>query len=250
MQNDLQNGMLQSRKLALITGGAQRIGKAMTTHLALKGWNIAIHFNRSEKAASELACSLSAQYPNQQFRIFKAELQDTLQVESLLPLITGEMGNPVLLVNNASVFEPATIRSTSSQFFDLQFMVNFRAPFLLIRDFARLCGKGMVINMVDTRISGNQSNFAAYTLAKKALWELTRMAAVEQGPDIRVNAIAPGLTLPPEGKDDVYLEALARHIPMKRPGGIIPVLNALDFILGNEYLTGQLIFCDGGQNLV
>jgi pteridine reductase len=250
MQNILHNETFPSGKLALVTGGAQRIGKAMTAHLALKGWNIAIHFNRSEKAASSLARSLSAQFPNQQFRIFKAELQDTLQVESLLPLITSEMGKPVLLVNNASVFEPANIQSTTAQFLENQFMVNFRAPFLLIRDFARLCGKGMVINMLDTRISGNQSNFAAYTLAKKALWELTRMAAVELGPDIRVNAIAPGLTLPPEGKDDAYLEALARHIPMKRPGGILPVLNALDFILGNEYLTGQLVYCDGGQNLV
>jgi len=78
---------------------------------------------------------------------------------------------------------------------------------------------------------------------------MTKMAALEFGPQIRVNAIAPGLTLPPEEKGEDYLWELAQNIAMKRPGGLDPILKSLDYILENEYLTGQLLFCDGGENL-
>ena len=78
---------------------------------------------------------------------------------------------------------------------------------------------------------------------------MTKMAALEFGPDIRVNAIAPGLTLPPEEKGDDYLWKLAANIAMKRPGGLDPILKSLDYILDNDYLTGQILFCDGGENL-
>jgi NAD(P)-dependent dehydrogenase (short-subunit alcohol dehydrogenase family) len=112
-----------------------------------------------------------------------------------------------------------------------------------------LAKEGTIINFVDTRIVNNKSNFAAYSLSKKALWELTKMTALELGPKIRVNAIAPGLSLPPEEKGEDYLWKLAENITMKRPGGLEPILKSLDYILNNDYLTGQLLFCDGGENL-
>jgi NAD(P)-dependent dehydrogenase (short-subunit alcohol dehydrogenase family) len=118
-----------------------------------------------------------------------------------------------------------------------------------MRDFANHCKFGNIINFVDTRITKNKSNFAAYSLSKKGLWELTKMAALEFAPEIRVNAIAPGVTLPPEDKDEKYLWNLAENIPMKKPGGLKPILNSLDFILENDHLTGQLLFADGGENL-
>ena len=102
---------------------------------------------------------------------------------------------------------------------------------------------------MDTRITSNKSNFAAYSLSKKALWEFTKMAALELSPKIRINAIAPGVTLPPEDEDENYLNNLAQNIPMKKPGGIEPILQSVDFILENNHLTGQLLFADGGENL-
>jgi NAD(P)-dependent dehydrogenase (short-subunit alcohol dehydrogenase family) len=127
--------------------------------------------------------------------------------------------------------------------------VNLKAPFLLIRDFATYCKKGNIINFVDTRITSNKSDFSAYSLSKKGLWDLTKMAALEYAPEIRVNAIAPGVTLAPEDESETYLLNLAKSIPMKRPGGLEPILKSVGYILENHHLTGQLLFADGGENL-
>ena len=236
-------------KTALITGAARRIGKAMAQHLTGQGWNIAIHYNSSEPEARQFCDELVGAYPNQQFEIFKANLNLPDEVELLIPQVIQKMQVIDLLINNASVFEPAQLGDTTTEFLDRQMNVNFKAPFILMHDFAKSFKSGVIVNFVDTRIVTNQSNFAAYSISKKALWELTKMAALEFGPGIRVNAIAPGLTLPPEEKGDDYLLKLAEKIALKRPGGLEPILKSLDFILNNDYLTGQLLFCDGGENL-
>jgi NAD(P)-dependent dehydrogenase (short-subunit alcohol dehydrogenase family) len=236
-------------KTALITGAARRVGKAMALHLASQGWNIAIHYNTSELEARQFCDELMGTYPNQQFELFRADLNLPEEVELLIPQVIQKMKSLDLLINNASVFEPAKLGETTTGFLDRQMNVNFKAPFILLRDFAQLLKSGVIVNFVDTRIVNNQSNFAAYSISKKALWELTKMAALEFGPGIRVNAIAPGLTLPPEEKGEDYLLKLAEKIAMKRPGGLDPILKSLDYILDNDYLTGQLLFCDGGENL-
>lgn len=236
-------------KTALITGAAKRVGKAMALHLAVQGWNIAIHYNTSADDALMLQNELKSSFPGLQFEIFRANLNNILEVENLIPQVVQAMQNIDLLINNASVFDRGNFVNTDTAFLDRQMNVNFRAPFILTRDFARLIKKGLIINIADTRIVNNNSNFAAYSLSKKAMWEMTKMAALELGPNIRINAIAPGLTLPPEDKGEDYLLKLAENIAMKRPGGLEPILKSLDYILNNDYLTGQLLFCDGGENL-
>jgi NAD(P)-dependent dehydrogenase (short-subunit alcohol dehydrogenase family) len=236
-------------KNALITGAAKRLGKEMVLHMGSLGWNIAIHYNSSETEARQFLNELKANYPGQQFELFRADLCQSDEVEQLLPRVIEKMGTIDLLINNASVFEPARLSATSTELLDRQMNVNFRAPFILTKNFAQFCKSGLIVNFIDTRIVSNKSNYAAYTLSKKALWEMTKMAALELGPNIRINAIAPGLTLPPEDKDDNYLLKLAENIAMKRPGGSKPILSSLDYILTNDYLTGQLLFCDGGENL-
>lgn len=234
---------------ALITGASKRVGKSLAEHLADKGWNIVIHFNSSEKPAEVLENNLRQKYPGQKFARVKANLAKEIEVEKLIPLAVSEIGPINLLVNNASVFDQGYLKETDLKLFDSQINVNLKAPFLLMRDFAAHCKKGNIINFVDTRITTNKSNFAAYSLSKKGLWELTKMAALEFAPEIRVNAIAPGVTLPPEDKDEDYLWDLAKNIPMERPGELDPILKSMDFILGNDFLTGQLLFADGGENL-
>lgn len=238
------------KRTALITGAAKRIGNALAKHLAKNGWNIAIHYNRSEQDAINLKNDLASIYPKQQFEVFKAELSNSSEVEKLVPACLKFFGSCNLLINNASVFEPSFLKETSVDFYNQQMEINTRAPFILMRDFANYCKQGNIINFVDTRITNNQSSFAAYSLSKKALWELTKMAALEFAPKIRVNAIAPGVTLSPEDKDESYLQNLAQKTPMKKPGGLEPIIQSLDYILNNGHLTGQLLFGDGGENLI
>ena len=221
----------------------------MAEHLAEKGWNIAIHFNTSEKPAADLVKELSLKFNLQKFRSFKANLSDIEEVVGLIPRVVNDFGEIHLLVNNASVFDSSYLKESSPELYDEQMNVNLKAPFFLMRDFAIQCQKGNIINFVDTRITSNKSNFAAYSLSKKGLWDITQMAALELAPEIRVNAIAPGVTLPPEDKDENYLLNLAQKIPMKKPGGLDPILKSVDYILENNHLTGQLLFADGGENL-
>jgi len=234
---------------ALITGASKRIGKALAEHLAGKGWNIAVHFNSSENPAGDLVNELSVKHPLQKFQSFKTNLSDIDEVIVLIPNVLVEFGEIHLLINNASVFDSGYLKTTSVDLYDEQMNVNLKAPFFLIRDFANLCKQGNIINFVDTRVTSNKSNFTAYSLSKKGLWNLTQIAALELAPDIRVNAIAPGVTLPPEDKDENYLQNLAQNIPMKKPGGLEPIIKSVDYILENNHLTGQLLFADGGENL-
>ena len=236
-------------KTVFITGAAKRVGKAIALHLAELGWNIAIHYNSSDSEARLLRNELISAYPNQLFELFKADLNVSEELELLISQVDQKMVGFELLINNASVFEPSNLSETTTAFLDRQMNINFKAPFILMRDFARIIKSGIIVNFVDTRIVTNQSNFAAYSISKKALWEMTKMAALEFGPEIRVNAIAPGLILPPEEKGIEYLLKLSEKIAMKRPGGLDPILKSLDYILNNDYLTGQLLFCDGGENL-
>ncbi|MCY1721742.1 SDR family NAD(P)-dependent oxidoreductase [Prolixibacteraceae bacterium Z1-6] len=234
---------------ALITGASKRIGKEIAKHLAAAGWHVFIHYNTSGKAAEAFVSELSKKYPGQRFEAIQADLSQINEVVSLIPNSVSAFGKFNLLVNNASVFDKGYLQETSTELFDSQINVNLKAPFFLMRDFANYCINGNIINFVDTRVTENKSNFAAYSLSKKGLWDVTQMAALEFAPDVRVNAIAPGVTLPPEDEDETYLENLAKNIPMKRPGGLDPILKSIDYILENNYLTGQLLFADGGENL-
>jgi NAD(P)-dependent dehydrogenase (short-subunit alcohol dehydrogenase family) len=234
---------------ALITGASKRIGKAIAEHLAGKGWNIIIHYNHSAIEAEKLVNTLTLKHPNQKFVAIKTNLSRTKEVTGLIKNAISELGDFNLLINNASVFNPSYLIDTTVGLFEEQLKVNFKAPFFLIRDFAKYCEKGNIINFVDTRVTSNKTNFTAYSLSKKALWDLTQMAALELAPEIRVNAIAPGVTLPPEDEDENYLQKLAQNIPMKKPGGVEPILQSIDYILENNHLTGQLLFADGGESL-
>jgi len=237
------------KETAIITGASKRIGRAIAEHLAINGWGVIVHYNNSDKEANDLVSNFKQKYPDQYFASVQANLSNEKEIGKLIPKVISESGGCQLLINNASVFNSAYILETSNELFEKQLDVNLKAPFILMRDFALHCKTGNIINFVDTRISVNKTNYAAYSLSKKGLWDLTKMAALEFAPDIRVNAIAPGVTLPPQDEDETYLSKLAEKIPMKRPGGIEPILKSIDFILENSYLTGQLLFADGGENL-
>ncbi len=236
-------------KVALITGSAVRIGREISHHLAIQGWNLALHYNSSSSEVTDFATLLQKNFPDQHFYIFKADLGDISQSSLLINRVIDQFGTLDLLINNASVFEASTLKKTTNDLFKQQTVVNYMTPFVLIRDFANKSNTGQVINMVDTRISNNKYDFFAYSLSKKVLTELTKMAALELAPKFRINAIAPGAAIAPVGKDNAYLEKIALNTPMKVPSGINPILKTIDYIIDNQDLTGQIIYCDGGSHL-
>ncbi|MFV0365132.1 MAG: SDR family oxidoreductase [Mangrovibacterium sp.] len=234
---------------ALITGAAKRIGRTIAVHLAQKGWNIAIHYNQSEKAALKLYGELCAAHPEQEFGLFQADLLNPLAAERLIPEVNKVMPNLSLLINNASVFEQSSILNSPFDLIERTMQINLVAPTLLTRDFGRHVVEGNIININDSRITGNKSDYAAFTLSKKGLWELTKMAALEFAPHIRVNSVTLGTIIPPKGSPEEYLEDLASKLPLNETASIEEVLKTIDFILESKHLTGQQIFCDGGRQL-
>ncbi|MFA8436302.1 MAG: SDR family NAD(P)-dependent oxidoreductase [Marinifilaceae bacterium] len=239
-----------TEKTALVTGGARRIGRAIVNHLAQTGWHVAIHCNTSKSKGRELVKELESMFPVRNFRVFTADLGKEAEATSLVEDVVSEMGALDMLVNNASVFDPGIIRKTTPELFDQQMNINLKAPFFLTRDFANRCRKGVIVNLLDTRIRSNSNTHAAYSLSKKAFADFTLMAALELGPHIRVNGIAPGATLPPKGQGKEYLVEIASRTPMGVLGGVKPILQSLDYILENQNLTGQILYCDGGRQLL
>lgn len=237
-------------KTALITGAAKRIGMHVANHLAEKGFNIAIHYNISKIPALKLQTELQEKYPEGKFKIFGCDLSNELHLENLMDKVMLHFDKIDVLVNNASVFDKGIIKETNLELYNKQLNVNLRAPFILSRDFVLNNNRGNIINFLDTRITRNENSHSAYNISKVGLAHLTKMAAIELAPDIRVNGIAPGATLSPEGKGNEYLNKIAENTPMKVPGGIVPILQSVDYILNNKNLTGQILYCDGGEQLL
>ena len=155
-----------------------------------------------------------------------------------------------LLINNASIFKKSSTFDTDEDLFNKTFNINFKAPFFLIRDFAKYCKKGNIINILDTKITKNEFNYSVYTISKKCLLDLTLMTAKEFGPEIRINGIAPGLILPPSGKNKDYLLNKIQKIPLKKKGNLTDLSQAIEFLLNNQYFTGQILYLDGGEHLL
>jgi len=237
-------------KVAVITGSAVRLGREIALHLANSGWDLALQYRTSSKEISDFEAELKTDFPEQRFYTFQADLGVLDQTQKLINQVIDRFGQLDLLVNSASIFEPSPFKETTPESLIRHSQVNLVSPFILMRDFANNASNGQIINIVDTRITNNKSDYLSYSLSKKSLWELTKMAALELAPQFRVNAIAPGAILAPAGKDQHYLEKVADLTPMKTPSGVISILKSIDYIIGNEDLTGQLIFCDGGAQLL
>jgi len=152
-----------------------------------------------------------------------------------------------LLVNNASDFVPSTIYDEGTAMLNHMMQVNFNAPFLLTKLLAQTKRSGAVINLLDTKISNDHLD---YMLSKKALEALTLQTASSLGPQgIRVNAIAPGLILPPVDKDIDYIEKRACQIPLRKVGSLKAICDSVRFLVNSEFVTGQVLFIDGGEHL-
>ncbi len=232
---------------ALITGGAKRLGKVIALKLAGMGYHIALHCNNSVDEAKTLCSEIQALKID--CEIFQSNLLDEDALMSLIPRVKERFNDLSLLINNASVFQRAKLLETDFDLFNNNFHLNFKAPFFLTKDFAKHCGEGHIINMVDAKVAHNDISYSAYTLSKKALADFTLMAARELAPRIRVNAVGPGYILPPETDKENYPTKRSGIIPLQRKGEPFEVTEAIDFLVQNTYITGQIIYVDGGEHL-
>jgi NAD(P)-dependent dehydrogenase (short-subunit alcohol dehydrogenase family) len=234
---------------ALVTGSGKRLGREMAIYLAGRGFHVALHYNHSKAEVKQLLAYLEDTHPDQKFITVQKDLEDWTTSSELLSLLPNEFGPINLLINNASVFEHAQIMETECDLLQRQFSVNFFTPFVLTRSFATKVKAGHVVNIVDTKIATNETTHAAYLLSKKALGELTRMAALELAPAFRINAIAPGPVLPATGSNDSHFQKVVEQTPLRERVLVESILSALGFLMDNPNVTGQIIYVDSGSHL-
>ena len=235
-------------KTALVTGAAKRIGREIALALARAGVNVALHFRESAGHAEELRTELVSH--GAMAWLFEADFNDITATQRLIPEVVATAGSLEILINSASLFLPSTIQSI--EFADLmkQMQVNAWAPFVLSREFARHATHGKIINLLDSRIVGDDRSHVAYLLSKQVFTLLMKITALEFAPRITVNGVAPGLILPPAGKEESYMDDLAQTIPLKRHGEPADIADAVLYLLKSDFLTGQVIFVDGGRHLM
>jgi len=234
-------------KTALITGAAKRIGRAIALAFADEGLNIVVHYSHSATEAEALVYELGKR--GVKAWAIKADFEKPEEYESLIDRVIQAAGHLDILVNNASIFPPSTIQQVTWENVMTSVEVNAWAPFVISRAFALKARRGTIINLLDTRITSYDFQHVAYILSKRMFAQMTNMMALECAPDITVNAVAPGVILPPPGQDESYLKKLADTMPLKRHGDPRDVAEAAVFLAKSSFITGQVIYVDGGRHL-
>ncbi len=235
-------------KTALITGASKRIGRALAIALAEEGVNIVAHDRKTLEPDTVKVCDAVTDCGAKSW-LLAADLERPDEYEPLMARAVQAAGSLDILINNASIYPPSTIRDVGFGDLTRDIHVNAWTPFVLSREFARIAGSGTIVNLLDTHIAGTDRTHVAYLLSKEMLASLTKLCAREFAPDITVNAVAPGLILPPAGKDEAYLARLAEHVPLKRHGAPADIVEAVLYLLKSEFVTGQIIYVDGGAHL-
>ena len=244
---------MKTPQVVLVTGAAKRIGAAIARELHAAGWNVVIHARSSLAEATVLTDALNAQRPDSA----QGVQGDLLQPEAIAALATlahARWGRLDALVNNASTYSATAPGSVTPAQFDDLLGSNLRAPLLLTQACSKLMGEGAVVNIIDARARHAQPGFAPYAAAKAGLWSITETLALELAPRIRVNAVAPGHMLAPNGVtlSETQQRELAARVPLRRFGGEVEIARAVRFLLSADaaYITGAVLPVDGGLRLI
>jgi NAD(P)-dependent dehydrogenase (short-subunit alcohol dehydrogenase family) len=245
---------------ALVTGAGGRLGRAMAVYLGTRGYDVAVHYATSAAGAEETAATIRA--GGRQAVTLQADLLDESVTQGLLHRAADALGGPVtVLINNASVFEYDNLATATRTSWDRHLESNLRAPFVLTQalaaqvpdpltdDGGEPVAQGLIVNMIDQRVLKPTPEFASYTIAKMALWALTRTAAQGLAPRVRVNAIGPGPTVRGARQTPAHFAAQRAATILQRGADPGDICAALGYFLDAKAVTGQLICPDGGQHL-
>jgi NAD(P)-dependent dehydrogenase (short-subunit alcohol dehydrogenase family) len=236
------------RRVALVTGGARRIGRAIALALHRAGYAVVIQANRSVEEAEALRDKIVG--AGGHAVVVRADLAQHASIAGLVAAAAEAAGPLALLVNNAAMFEPDAIGALDAERFDRQFAVNLRAPLFLSEAFAAQAPAGAsVVNILDQRVFKLTPHFVSYTLAKSALHSATRMLAQALAPKVRVNAVAPGPTMASarQAADDFAQQAAA--VPLGHGPTAEEVAEAVVYLASARSVTGATLVIDGGQHL-
>ena len=259
----LTMGALRGRT-ALVTGAARRLGKAVAEALAREGADVLVHYGRSAAEAEQAAAELRGL--GVRSWTLRADLGDPGQVEALWDQALAQAGPIDILVNSASVFPEDTLAGFTAAGLEAALRVNALAPVLLARRFAATgsaaeerAGRAeaggarpadrVIVNLLDSRALGRMRAHFSYQAGKRLLGDFTRLLALELAPAVRVNAVAPGMILPPAGLGEEVRRRLAATNLLARWGEPDDVARAVLFLAGNDFITGQVLFVDGGGAL-
>lgn len=242
-----------TQSMALVTGGAQRLGKAFALSLARMGYDLLLHYHSAEEHAQQTKNEIESL--GVKVHLFKADLTQPDQIQSLFSNLDSHLSltnyQLPLLVNSAAIMSVGNPRELKIQDWDSALDLNLRAPFLLAQEAARrMTNGGLIVNITDIGAQKTWSRYPSYTVSKAGLESLTKLLARALAPEIRVNAIAPGLVLPSALVTPEQWDKLVRKLPLKRAAALEEITSALEFLIKNEYITGQTIVVDGGYSLI
>ncbi|MBW3098730.1 SDR family oxidoreductase [Pseudohoeflea coraliihabitans] len=240
-----------SAPIALVTGAAKRIGRAIAEDLGANGFAVAVHANGSAGAAEETAAAIRSGGGTAE--VFIADLEDPDAVAGLVARVADRLGAPRLLVNNASIFEPDFGDAFDAALFDRHMAVHVKAPVALTAAMAEHLpaesAGGLVVNLIDQRVWKLTPQHFSYTLSKAALWTATRTLAMTHAPRLRVNAIAPGPTLPSPRQSEEDFARQVAAVPLQRAPDLISFGRTIRYLFDTPSVTGTMIPLDGGQHL-
>jgi NAD(P)-dependent dehydrogenase (short-subunit alcohol dehydrogenase family) len=237
-------------RVALVTGGAKRLGRAIVLALADAGFDVAIHYNASVADAERTAGEVRAR--GRKALVLGANLAIEAEVQRLIPDAIAALGPLGVLVNNASVFERDEWNDVTRASWDAHLEPNLRAPFVLMQNFALAlppAAQGVVINMLDERVWSLTGNFVSYTVTKAALWALTQTMALALAPRIRVNGIGPGPAMASTRQTAEQFARQGASVPLGHGTSPEEVAALAMALLALPSVTGQMVAPDGGQHL-
>jgi pteridine reductase len=236
-------------KVALVTGGAVRVGRTLALTLAENGAAVAVHYNSSDSAAKEVVGLIRQSGATAE--LFQADLADPETPARLIAAVTDRMGALNILVNSAAVMIHTPFGAISTRQWDDIFALNVRAPFFLSQAASPHLRRshGAIINIADLAAYETWPGYIPHGLTKGAIVQMTRALARVLAPDVRVNGIAPGTVLRPEDMSQRDAAHLVETTPLKRDGSPEDVASAMMFLLRAEYITGETIIVDGGRHV-
>ena len=239
---------MYASSLALVTGSAHRLGKAFALTLARMGYAIALHYRGSvteaEKTTEEIRALGVDCLP------IRADLTVPEKIDFLFSLVDEFQAPLKVVVNSAAIMPVGNPRSLDRHKWDAALDLNLRAPFLIAQEAAKRMTQGLVVNISDIGAQKSWSRYPSYTVSKAGLESLTKMLARALAPGIRVNAIAPGIVLPSDVVTPEQWDQLVRKLPLQRAATLDEITSTLEFLIKNEYITGQTIVVDGGYSLI